>query len=101
MSGASATFVDIRRFAELDSTNRHALELARDGVPIPALRDEVSSILSTDDVLPGVASLVDMLVVEGQFPEGTKLIVVYDPIRPGEEGLDDDLGPPGGKLRLR
>ena len=33
MSGAGATFADVRRFAELDSTNRHALELARQGVP--------------------------------------------------------------------
>jgi BirA family biotin operon repressor/biotin-[acetyl-CoA-carboxylase] ligase len=33
MSGVGATFVDVRRFAELDSTNRHALELARQGVP--------------------------------------------------------------------
>ena len=31
MSGAGATFADVRRFAELDSTNRHALELARGG----------------------------------------------------------------------
>jgi BirA family biotin operon repressor/biotin-[acetyl-CoA-carboxylase] ligase len=33
MSGAGATFADVRRFAELDSTNRHALELARQGAP--------------------------------------------------------------------
>lgn len=33
MRGAGATFADVRRFAELDSTNRHALELARHGVP--------------------------------------------------------------------
>ena len=33
-----------------------ALELARDGVPIPELRDAVSSLLTTGDVLTGVAS---------------------------------------------
>src|SRR5438093_10750048 len=33
MSGAGATFADVRRFAELDSTNRYALELARSGAP--------------------------------------------------------------------
>jgi len=31
MSGPSATFADVRRFSELDSTNRHAMELARQG----------------------------------------------------------------------
>src|SRR5437763_9636755 len=33
MSGAGATFADVRRLGELDSANRHALELARQGVP--------------------------------------------------------------------
>jgi urease subunit gamma/beta len=76
-----------------------ALELARDGVPLAELRDRVSGILTTDDVLPGVAALVSMLVVEGQFPEGTKLVTVFDPIRPGRAPLDEDpLGPPGAVI---
>jgi urease subunit gamma/beta len=73
-----------------------ALELARDGVALAELCELVSSVLTTDDVHPGVASLVAMLVVEGQFPEGTKLITVFDPIRPGlEPEAADPLGAPG------
>ncbi len=73
-----------------------ALELARDGVDLAELRDTVSSLLTTDDVLAGVATLVPMLVVEGQFPEGTKLITVFDPIRPGIQPVaPDPYGSPG------
>jgi urease subunit gamma/beta len=76
-----------------------ALEFARDGVPLAELRNRVSSILTTDDVLPGVAALVPMLVVEGQFPEGTKLVTVFDPIRPGRQPEEaDPLGPPGAVI---
>jgi urease subunit gamma/beta len=70
-----------------------ALELARDGETISRVRDRVSRILTTDDVLPGVAALVPMLVVEGQFPDGTRLITVFDPIGPGT--LVDDVDPLG------
>lgn len=73
-----------------------ALEHARDGRTIPEVRELVTGTLTTDDVLPGVAALVPMLVVEGQFADGTRLITVYDPITPGVEpagpGVDDAPG---------
>ncbi len=75
-----------------------ALEHARDGRSIPEIRELVTGMLTTDDVLPGVAALVSMLVVEGQFLDGTRLITVYDPITPGvndDAGDADPLGPPG------
>jgi len=75
-----------------------ALEHARDGRSIPEIRELVTGTLTTDDVLPGVAALVPMLVVEGQFLDGTRLITVYDPITPGSNddlGSVDPLGPPG------
>jgi urease gamma subunit len=40
-------------------------------------------ILTTDDVLPGVMDLMPMIQVEATFPDGTKLVTVHDPIRPG------------------
>jgi urease subunit gamma/beta len=49
-------------------------------------------------VLPGVAALVPMLVVEGQFLDGTRLITVYDPITQGahdDVSVVDPLGLPG------
>ena len=75
-----------------------ALEHARVGRSIPEIRELVTGTLTTDDVLPGVAALVPMLVVEGQFLDGTRLITVYDPITPGSNddlGSFDPLGPPG------
>ena len=75
-----------------------ALEHARDGRSIPEIRELVTGTLTTDDVLPGVAALVPMLVVEGQFLDGTRLITVYDPITPGahdDASAVDPLGHPG------
>jgi urease subunit gamma/beta len=74
-----------------------ALEHARDGRSIPEIRELVTGTLTTDDVLAGVDALVPMIVVEGQFADGTRLITVYDPITPGELPPDppDPLGAPG------
>ena len=36
-----------------------------------------------------------MIQVEAVFPDGTKLVTVHDPIRPGEQPLDDSVGQPG------
>jgi urease subunit gamma/beta len=75
-----------------------ALEHARDGRSIPEIRELVTGTLTTDDVLPGVAALVPMLVVEGQFLDGTRLITIYDPITPGahdDASAVDPFGDPG------
>ena len=61
------------------------LEGARDGRSVADLIAFGSTILSSDDVMPGVADLMPMLQVEGTFPDGTKLVTVHDPIRPGKE----------------
>ena len=42
-----------------------------------------STILTSDDVMPGVPAMLPLLQVEGTFPDGTKLVSVHDPIRPG------------------
>src|SRR5579863_1615605 len=68
------------------------LEGARDGRSVAELMEFGASILTTDDVLPGVAQLVGVLQVEGFFEDGQKLVTVHEPIRPGE-GADDLLEP--------
>jgi urease subunit gamma/beta len=68
------------------------LEGARDGRSVAELMEFGASILTTDDVLPGVAQLVGVLQVEGFFEDGQKLVTVHQPIRPGE-GADDLLEP--------
>ena len=52
-----------------------------------------STILTTDDVLPGVAAMVPILQVEGVFPDGTKLVTVHEPIRPAEGAAADAVEP--------
>jgi urease subunit gamma/beta len=66
------------------------LEGAREGRSVADLIAWGSMLLTTDDVMPGVSHLMPMIQVEGTFPDGTKLVTVHDPIRPGrrkEEGV--------------
>jgi len=54
-------------------------------------------ILAVEDVLPGVAAMIDEVQVEATFPDGTKLVTVHQPIPhdgsliPGEILLADEL----------
>lgn len=59
------------------------LEGAREGRSLSDLIGYGSTILTTDDVMDGVRYLVRVVQVEGMFPDGSKLITVHDPIRPG------------------
>jgi urease subunit gamma/beta len=56
---------------------------ARAGMTYEAIVDMASSLLTTDDVMPGVAAMVTVISVEAAFAEGTKMIAVFDPIGPG------------------
>lgn len=39
------------------------------------------SVLTTADVMEGVAEMLDILQIEATFPDGRKLVTLYDPIR--------------------
>ena len=39
-----------------------------------------AEILTRDDVMEGVADMVDEVQVEATFPDGTKLVTVHNPI---------------------
>ena len=69
------------------------LEGARDGRSVADLISFGATILTTDDVMPGVADMMPMIQVEGVFPDGTKLVTVHDPIRPGKEQTADHVKP--------
>ncbi len=56
------------------------LEGARDGRSVAELMSFGREILSRDDVMEGVAEMVDEVQVEATFPDGTKLVTVHDPI---------------------
>ncbi|MDN7181376.1 urease subunit beta [Caballeronia sp. SEWSISQ10-4 2] len=71
------------------------LEGAREGRTVADLIAFGSTLLTQDDVLPGVAEMLPMLQVEGSFPDGTKLVTIHQPIRPGKLGLPVDTVVPG------
>jgi len=57
------------------------LEGARDGRSVAELMNWGSTILSTEDVMEGVADMIPDVQVEATFPDGTKLVTVHNPIR--------------------
>lgn len=56
------------------------LEGARDGRTVAELMEAGRSVLSVDDVMEGVESLIDELQIEATFPDGTKLVTLHEPI---------------------
>ncbi len=56
------------------------LEGARDGKTVAELMSEGRHWLSRDDVMDGVADMIDDVQVEATFPDGTKLVTVHQPI---------------------
>jgi urease subunit gamma len=57
------------------------LEGARDGKTVAELMEFGATILTRDDVMEGIAEIIDDIQVEATFPDGTKLVTVHDPIR--------------------
>ncbi|MFI0473432.1 urease subunit gamma [Halomonas sp. HMF6819] len=56
------------------------MEGARDGKSVAELMSFGREILTRDDVMEGVAEMVDEVQVEATFPDGTKLVTVHTPI---------------------
>ncbi|KYD25465.1 MULTISPECIES: urease subunit gamma [Geobacillus] len=57
------------------------LEGARDGRTVAELMQYGATILTQDDVMEGVADMIEEIQVEATFPDGTKLVTVHQPIR--------------------
>jgi len=56
------------------------LEGARDGRSVADLISYGTTLLSTDDVMDGIAEMIPDVQVEATFPDGTKLVTVHNPI---------------------
>lgn len=72
------------------------IEGARDGKSVAELMSLGATILTADQVMPGVAEMIHDVQVEATFPDGTKLVTVHEPIRgfgqeviPGEVMIED------------
>jgi urease subunit gamma/beta len=58
------------------------LEGAREGMTVAQLMDHGRTLLTTSDVMEGVAEMIHDVQVEATFPDGTKLVTVHSPIMP-------------------
>ncbi len=56
-------------------------EAARDGKPVAELMQFGATILTREDVMEGIAEMIEEIQIEATFPDGTKLVTVHDPIR--------------------
>lgn len=57
------------------------VEGARDGRSVAELMADGATVLTRDQVMPGVAEMIHDVQVEATFPDGTKLVTVHNPIR--------------------
>ena len=71
-----------------------AIEAARDGLRLADAVRAAQQVLGPDDVLPGVADVVTEVRVEAVFDDGTRLVVVPDPVGGGHL----QAGAPGAVL---
>jgi urease subunit gamma len=56
------------------------MEGARDGQSVAALMQAGTRVLAREDVMEGVAEMIEEIQVEATFPDGTKLVTVHTPI---------------------
>jgi urease subunit gamma len=56
------------------------MEGARDGQSVAALMQAGTRVLAREDVMEGVAEMIEEVQVEATFPDGTKLVTVHNPI---------------------
>ncbi len=73
------------------------VEGARDGRTVAELMAAGASVLTTDQVMPGIAEMIHDIQVEATFPDGTKLVTVHHPIRgaPSQDVPGIDTTEPG------
>jgi urease gamma subunit len=57
------------------------VEGARDGNTVATLMQAGAKVLTRDQVMDGVAEMIEEIQVEATFPDGTKLVTVHQPIR--------------------
>jgi urease subunit gamma len=56
------------------------LEWARDGKTVAEIMTLGAGVLTTADVMEGIAGMIHEVQIEATFPDGTKLVTVHDPI---------------------
>ena len=59
----------------------YVVEGARDGRRVSDLMSSGAEIITKDQVMEGVDSMIKDIQVEATFPDGTKLVTVHNPIK--------------------
>ncbi len=57
------------------------VEGARDGKSVADLMEAGAHVVSKDQVMEGISSMIHDIQVEATFPDGTKLVTVHQPVR--------------------
>ncbi|MBH73334.1 MAG: urease subunit gamma [Rhodospirillaceae bacterium] len=57
------------------------IEGARDGRSVADLMSTGATVICRDQVMDGIAEMINDIQVEATFPDGTKLVTVHEPIR--------------------
>jgi len=69
------------------------MEGAREGMTVAQLMDHGRTLLTTADVMDGIAEMIHDVQVEATFPDGTKLVTVHSPVMPVDGGAAGTLKP--------
>lgn len=57
------------------------VEGARDGRSVADLMQAGAHVITADQCMEGIASMIPSVQIEATFPDGTKLVTVHHPIR--------------------
>src|ERR1700736_6498756 len=76
------------------------VEGARDGRTVADLMEAGGHVVTADQVMDGIASMIHDIQIEATFPDGTKLVTVHHPIRGATAALTagEVLAAPGDIL---
>ena len=79
----------------------YVMEAARDGDSVSSLMQSGREVLTTDDVMPGIAEMLVEVQIEATFPDGTKLVTLHVPIQgPGMAHPPGEVMPAAGMIEL-
>lgn len=76
------------------------LELAREGRTVAELMQMGRKVLTSEQVMDGVAEMIHEIQLEVTFPDGTKLVTVHDPILCSGKLVPGELMPEEGTIKL-
>ena len=58
-----------------------AIEGAREGRTVEQVMSDAASLLKKEDVMDGVADMIELLQVEAVFTDGSRLVSIHHPIK--------------------